>query len=179
MPSLIKTGVFLKSSVTDIIQYTIYYNRYKKQVFYYILRMLSDRMLAEDLTQDVFLKLFEHFNSIRDKSRIKFWIYTTARNQVYQHIRKKKRAQPAELDESFPAPENVEEDYSEKEMKTIVRDTLELLPEDQKDVFVLKEYSGLSYQEIAELLAIDTSLVKSRLYKARQKMIVKIENLIT
>ena len=70
------------------------------------------------------------------------------------------------------------DEIENKELNKLILTELDLMNEDFKEVFVLKEYSGLSYKEIASLLTIDEELVKSRLYKARQKLINKISKLI-
>ena len=70
------------------------------------------------------------------------------------------------------------DDIENKELNKLILNELDLMNEDFKEVFVLKEFSGLSYKEIAALLDIDEELVKSRLYKARQKLINKISKLI-
>ena len=70
------------------------------------------------------------------------------------------------------------DEIENKELSKLILRELDLMTEDFKEVFVLKEYSGLSYKEIASLLDIDEYLVKSRLYKARQKLINKISKLV-
>ncbi|MBK7632585.1 MAG: sigma-70 family RNA polymerase sigma factor [Ignavibacteriales bacterium] len=70
------------------------------------------------------------------------------------------------------------DEIENKELNKLILTELDLMNEDFKEVFVLKEYSGLSYKEIASLLTIDEELVKSRLYKARQKLINKISKVL-
>ncbi len=70
------------------------------------------------------------------------------------------------------------DDIENKELNKLILNELDNMNEDFREVFILKEYSGLSYKEIASLLEIDEDLVKSRLYKARQKLINKISKLI-
>ncbi|MCU0343604.1 MAG: RNA polymerase sigma factor [Ignavibacterium sp.] len=73
---------------------------------------------------------------------------------------------------------SLEDEIENKELNKLILSELENMNEDFREVFVLKEYSGLSYKEIASLLSIDEDLVKSRLYKARQKLISKISKLV-
>ncbi len=137
-------------------------------------------MVAEDITQNVFLKLYENFDQLRDKESANFWIFRAARNEYYNYYNKNKRN--IEISEPIINTEKDEfelESYIElKEMKAIVLSELNKMAYEQKEVYLLKEYGGLSYKEIAETLEIDENLVKSRLYKVRQKLIDKISKLI-
>ncbi len=170
----------MKTESDKIIQFTLLYNRYKKRLYNFILRLSEDSMVAEDITQNVFVKLFENFEQIRDKDSANFWLFRSARNEYYNYYNKNKRS--VELDD--PIVENNKDEFELasyvelKEIKTIVLSELDKMAYDQKEVYLLKEYGGLSYKEIAETLEIDENLVKSRLYKVRQKLIDKISKLI-
>ena len=173
----------MKKSSNDIVQFTIAYNRYKIGVYNYVLKMVGNRMVCDDLIQNIFMKLFENLKSIKNRESIKFWIYTTARNQVYTHFRKKKidtakfvSEDLSELNKS--SSENIEYQFELKEMKNLIIKELENTSIEQKEIFLLKEYGGLSYKEIAAISNIDENLVKSRLYKTRQKLINKISRII-
>ncbi len=138
--------------------------------------MLRDADTTEDVVQNVFMKLFENLNNIKNKSSIQSWIFKTTRNEIYALFRKKKIRNEINYDftdEQFSvfAVNQIAEEFEKKELKQIILKNLDLLPQEQKEVFLLKEYGQLSYREIAELLVIDESLVKSRLYKTRQKLI--------
>jgi len=74
--------------------------------------------------------------------------------------------------------DSLAEEIENRELKKLILDELDSMNEDFREVFVLKEYSGFSYKEIASLLEIDENLVKSRLYKARQKLVNKISKLV-
>lgn len=145
--------------------------------------MVGNRMVCDDLVQNVFLKLFENLNSIKNKESIKFWIYTTARNEVYGYFRKKKIDITKFVSEDSSnvkvnSNENLEYQFELKEMKKLILNELEHISIEQKEIFLLKEYGGLSYKEISVISNIDENLVKSRLYKTRQKLISKIAKMI-
>jgi len=140
-------------------------------------------MVCDDLVQNIFMKLFENLSSIKNKESIKFWLYTTARNEVYSYFRKKKidttkfvNDDTSDLD--VVSKENLEYQYELKEMKKIILLELENISIEQKEIFLLKEYGGLSYKEIAVVSNIDENLVKSRLYKTRQKLIERISKIV-
>lgn len=145
--------------------------------------MVGNKMVCDDLVQNIFLKLFENLDSIKNRESIKFWIYTTARNEVYAFFRKKKidTAKFTSEDTSDVgkrSDENIEYQFELKEMKKLILNELENISIEQKEIFLLKEYSGLSYKEIAVIADIDENLVKSRLYKTRQKLINRLSKII-
>jgi RNA polymerase sigma-70 factor (ECF subfamily) len=144
--------------------------------------MVNDRLTCEDIIQNVFLKLFENLNRIRSKDSVQYWLFSTVRNEIYSYYRKKKvridqfgsdNCENVEIEDS----QQIEDDFDKKEMKEIIINELNKIAIDQREVFLLKEYGGLSYKEIADVLKIDEELVKSRLFKTRQKLIKKLSQL--
>jgi len=144
--------------------------------------MTLDQNLADDIIQNVFLKLFENLKSIRNKDSIQFWLFKTARNEIFTHFRKKKvkneKMFPIQENYNLHSEYNLSELYELKEIKSLVFKLLDDLPEEQKEVYLLREYGGLSYNEIAEVTEIEEKTVKSRLYKVRQKLIKHLSKVI-
>jgi RNA polymerase sigma-70 factor (ECF subfamily) len=145
--------------------------------------MTEDVMLAEDIVQDIFLKLYQNLDNIRSKDNINYWLFTTTRNEVYTYFRRKRirtdQFNVEDIDEiEIPSEDGVEDEIEKREVKEIVMKELKNLPVEQKEVFILREYSGLKYSEIGNVLNIDERLVKSRLNKARDKLINKVSKLI-
>lgn len=145
--------------------------------------MLNDKMRADDIVQDVFIKLFENLNNIHNKQSIQFWLFKTARNEMMaflRNTRNKKFITEAVDIENFEIENKISlaDEIENTELKKLILNELEVMNENFSEVFILKEYSGLSYKEIASLLEIDEELVKSRLYKARQKLLNKISKLV-
>ncbi len=137
-------------------------------------------MTAEDITQSVFLKLFENFEKLNNKESANYWIFRTARNDYYNfHHREKRKSELGENLISTKKDDFELESYIElKEMKKIVLNELDKMEFEQKEIYLLKEYGGLSYKEISKALDIEVNLVKSRLYKVRQKLINKISKTV-
>ncbi len=169
----------MKSENNQIIEFTILFNKYKKRLYNYVLKMSSDRMLSDDIVQIVFIKLFENLNSIVSRESILFWLFKSARNELYglhRNTKLKKLYTEAEdfnereREDSFSLPDEIEL----KDLKELLMKELEEINPEQKEAFILKEYSGFSYKEIASLTDSDEELVKSRLYKVRQKLIKRI-----
>ncbi|WP_290664607.1 MULTISPECIES: RNA polymerase sigma factor [Ignavibacterium] len=169
---------------SKLIEFTLIFNKYKTRVYNYAYRMLSNQMIAEDIVQDVFIKLFDNLDKIRKKESIEFWLIKTVRNEIFSYHRnqaeKKLFKEAIEIDEiensvlaSSPA-----ESFEINELKEIILNELNQMQDIFKEVFILREYALMSYKEIANILEIDQELVKSRLYKARQKLIDKISEKI-
>jgi RNA polymerase sigma-70 factor (ECF subfamily) len=141
--------------------------------------MTSDRMTAEDISQNVFLKLFENFDKINDRSKIDIWVFKVAKFEVFNFYRGKS----ARVDQ-FGVEDTDEIELSSgvdlieiielKDLKEKLNAELEYIPFEQKEVFTLKEFGGLSYEEISSVLEIDENLVRSRLHSAREKLILKL-----
>jgi len=152
------------------------YHEHKKAVYHYVLKMTGLQMAAEDIVQNVFMRLFEKFGTIKQPDRIRYWLISAARNEVYDFFRKEKLRKEDSLEENqeLQSEHSVESEFAELEMKQVVLREMELLPIDQKELFVLREYSGLSYEEIAQATGTSKELVKSRLFTIRQKLIRNI-----
>jgi len=173
----------LHEKESQVIEFTILFNKYKKRLYNYAVKMIGDKMTADDVVQDVFIKLFQSMNSIHNKQSIQFWLFKTARNEMLAFFRntknKKLYSNSIDLEETeIKSPDSLSEQIENKELNKIVLNELDLMSAEFREVFILREYSGLSYKEIASLLEIDDELVKSRLYKVRQKLIGKISKLV-
>jgi len=163
--------------------FTEIFNRTKRKIFNFVLKMTSDRMLAEDITQNIFMKFFESLDYLNELQSAEFWLFKTARNEVYQVYRRKKihvdqyaveDIDDMEIESSY----SLQNSFEQKDLREIIDYQLNKLPVEQKEVYLLKEYGGFSYHEISMMLGIDEELVKSRLHKARQKLIKRISKLI-
>jgi RNA polymerase sigma-70 factor (ECF subfamily) len=113
-----------------------------------------------------------------------FWLFKTARNDIYTFYRNKKihvdqygvtDADEIDLDSSI----NLDEEIELNETKEIITKTLNAMPVEQREAFFLKEYGGFSYKEIAAILNITEDLVRSRLFKTRKKLILKLSKLFS
>jgi RNA polymerase sigma-70 factor (ECF subfamily) len=145
--------------------------------------MSSDRMQTDDIVQDVFIKLYQNLDLIRNKDSVLAWLFRSARNELYSLYRntklKKLYMESEDYDEIEKEDDfSLSEEIETKELNEIIMKELENINPEQKEIFVLKEYSGLSYKEIAVLIDIDEELVKSRLYKVRQKLIKRVSKLL-
>lgn len=134
----------------------------------------------EDLTQETFLKAYNNLESFRQHSSPYTWLYRIARNTCLDALRKKKfrdqfrwlpfRQDGNETEYEFPDYHSEKPDVEINEEIAMVRKAIALLQADYRMVIILRELQDLSYQEIAEVLNITESAVKSRLFKARQAL---------
>ena len=160
----------------DLITFSHIYGIHKKPVYHYVLKMVRSSMTAEDVVQNVFMKLFEKMGTIKDFGSVRFWLLKTARNEVYTHFRKVKTHAEETLEGNAEtlSGSSLSDEIEEKEMQEIVRCEIDLLPVELREIFVLREYSELSYEEIGEMLGLSKEIIKSRLFSIRQKLIKNI-----
>lgn len=150
------------------------YEESKDAVFGYLTYMTKNIQLAEDLSQETFLKMFINIRKFKGTSSIKTWALKIARNTFLTYAKKK---QPLLLEEQVlnltPAlyQNEPEETVLQKEKAEMIRNIMMTLNENERTILLLRDYEGLSYEEIAQILNISTEVLKSRLYRARQKYI--------
>lgn len=138
------------------------YHKYKTAVYRYCYRLLNDKDLADDAFQETFVRVYEKRDTFNGDN-FKAWVFTIARNTCYNYLRTKK--QQVDFNEEYIAPERDKlEDYG---LKECVENAISELPVSYREVIILREYEDYSYQEIAEILDIDLSLVKIRIHRAR------------
>ncbi|MCJ7703192.1 MAG: sigma-70 family RNA polymerase sigma factor [Anaerolineales bacterium] len=142
-----------------------------------VYRMCGDKQLAEDAAQETFIQAWLRLPSFRPKSSLRNWLYRIAVNTAIDMLRKEKRilfnaVEDLSLMDSRPGPEAmlVSDEQTELIQKTVVG-----LPDASRSVLVLREYEGLSYQEIAKTLEIPIGTVMSRLNYARRLLKERLE----
>ncbi|WP_092172254.1 RNA polymerase sigma factor [Cyclobacterium xiamenense] len=158
-------------------------DKYKNKVYTTILMIVKEQGVAEDLLQDVFVKVVQTLNSDRYNEEGKFhpWIMRIAHNLAIDHFRKVKRHPMVVMEDGSNvfntlhfAEENVEEIKVKDETYALVRQLIEELPESQKQVLIMRHYMDLSFQEIAEQtgVSINTALGRMRyaLINLRKKL---------
>jgi len=148
-------------------------------VFGFLLRRVGDRSLAEDLTQETFLKAwraratFRGTDSAGAPTSVRGWLCVIAANVVRDHARRAQRL-PAEVPApehlDLPAPGDVADHLVEREALVRLHEALAGLPANHREMFLLRERDGLSYQEIAAALDCPVGTVMSGLARARQRL---------
>jgi RNA polymerase sigma-70 factor, ECF subfamily len=128
------------------------YIRHLKGIFAFVFYRVMDRMTAEDLTSQTFIKALEHMHSYNpNKGAFSTWLYRIARNTVHDHFRTTRPSTNIDDVWDLAADENPFLDASSSMDARQVRDVLSTLPKDKRDVLVMRLWDGLSYKEIADL----------------------------
>ena len=152
--------------------------RYKNLVLNVAYRFLRDRTEAEDVAQDVFLKIYRSARTYEPKAKFSTWVYKITANVCLNRLRNEKNAaksvpydgqDPGDLG-SPPGCISPSEEHERNERLTVVQDALRCLPANQRLAVVLKRYEGLSYREIAEILGCSPAAVDSLLQRAKGKL---------
>lgn len=143
------------------------YNDFHSKLRSFTLRQVSDADLADDILQDVYLRIHSHIQDLRDTDRLESWLFQVTRNAIADHFR---RARPqAELPDSLPAPVEEEPDTA-SELAASIGDMVRCLPPKYRQALELTDLQGLSQAELAERLSISLSGAKSRVQRAREKL---------
>lgn len=151
----------------DTIAFERLFERYHAPILNYVHRMVGDRALAEDLTQDSFVKAYRALPNTRPDLAFKAWLYRIATNTAISHLRRRKliRWVPFLGTQDYASNESIERSVGRKHD---VEQALRLLPEHYAAVLVLRHYQGLSLAETAEALGISENAAKLRLFRARK-----------
>lgn len=144
---------------------------YQTPVFNYVLRMVNDRALAEDLTQEIFLRVYQGLAGFSLRCRFTTWLFQVAKNRVLDELRALERKPQAHVNlDDLPPLEVVDAPPERVEAMDAVWRAVAALNADLKMALLLRDIVGLSYAEIADSLEITLSTVKWRIFKAREEV---------
>jgi RNA polymerase sigma-70 factor (ECF subfamily) len=150
---------------------------YEKKVFHLAYSFVQDRASADDLAQEVFVKVYFALSKFHFKSGFGTWLYRIAVNHIKDHLRKVSRRKEVSLEEFEDIPFVADDQVKEKEQrqaedqrKKIVFQVLETLPPKYQLILTLRDVRGFSYEEIAGILKISPGTVDSRLHRARRML---------
>lgn len=150
------------------------YRDYYGKIFAYVRSHINDRTTAEDITSDVFLKVYEKLDSFDEaKASFSTWIYTVARNTLTDHYRTRHITE--EIPEAFAAPSDIEESVCSSEMLKSLAAGLKTLDERERDIIILRFYKGKTLREISASLNISYAYVKVLQNKAFAKLKIYLE----
>jgi RNA polymerase sigma-70 factor (ECF subfamily) len=137
-----------------------------------VYRLCGDTHLAEDAAQEAFIRAWLHLPSFRPQSSLRNWLYQIAVNIALDALRREKKVSPGKFDELPLASLDPEPEAAmlQAERKTQVQKAILALPPSSRAVLILREYEGMSYQEIASALDIPIGTVMSRLNFARCRL---------
>lgn len=164
--------VIRRSREGDIQAMEAIYKHFNRPLFNLVYRYTYNSEMAEDLLQDIFLKVFSHLHDIRNEETFVGWIYRIAVNTCYSYLRRKK----SQLQRTIPLDEvegKIEgETYrsGDEIMKKSLDDAIQNLPDKMKSTFLLHDVQGFKHKEISQMLGCSVGTSKSQLFKARMKI---------
>jgi RNA polymerase sigma-70 factor (ECF subfamily) len=153
---------------TDVADAELLFAEHRQGVFRYLCRLVGRVEAAQDLTQEVFLRVSRAGVPATDPAGARAWVFRIARNLALNHLRDARR-QPV------PAPEADRTAPAVQELAVALAQALASLGDLDRDVFLLRETAGLSYEEIASACDISVDAVRARLYRARNELRVALD----
>ncbi len=165
----------------DINAYELLVKEYEKNVYNLALRMVGNSEDAADMSQEAFIKAYNSLTSFRGDSKFSVWLYRIVSNVCLDYLRSRGRRQTVSLSTENDDGEDVEIDIADETQsperlldrrltRDAVRRGLAALPPEHRQILLLREIQGLSYDEIADALGIEAGTVKSRIFRARKKL---------
>ena len=153
----------------------------KKNVYNLALRMTGNSEDAADMAQEAFIKAYNSLTAFRGDSKFSVWLYRIVSNVCLDFLRSRSRKQTVSLSTENDDGEEVELDIADEThspeqlldrslTRDAVRRGLAALPPDHREILLLREIQGLSYEEIADVLGLEAGTVKSRIFRARKKL---------
>ncbi len=147
--------------------------RHTRVVYAHALRFFGDPSPAEDVTQEVFVKVYRSLGSFNEHSRFTTWLYRVTRNACLDEVRSGKR-RPIPVD-PVEAPQ-IEGDFSDEVvLSTAVEHAMRGLPPEDRDALSAIALFGMSYAEAGEVLGVPTGTVKSRVFRARRTLAITLD----
>ena len=165
----------------DVNAFETLVKEYEKNVYNLALRMTGNSEDAADMSQEAFIKAYNSLSSFRGDSKFSVWLYRIVSNVCLDYLRSRTRKPTVSLSTENDDGEEVELDIADESQspellldRSLTRDAvrrgLAALPPDHREILLLREIQGLSYEEIAAVLGLEAGTVKSRIFRARKKL---------
>jgi RNA polymerase sigma-70 factor (ECF subfamily) len=167
----------------DIAAFDLLVRRWDRRIQGVVFRLVGNHEEARDLSQEAFLKAYRALGTFKKESRFSSWLYQIAINATRDRLRRRRRRTDVSLDEVEEGGEPSLRDAGPSALELIessdlsraVAAAMASLPEEQREVVILKEYEELTFPEIAEALDVPLSTVKTRLYRGLGQLRVRLE----
>ena len=168
----------------DVRAFELLVTRHRKALFNFILRFVRDTAQAEDVTQETFLRLVKGADAYERQAKFTTWLYTIARNLCVDAARRGKHRKAASLDAPIGDEDGsaslldlvadggaaVDRQAQSRELAVRLRQAIEALPDEQREIFLLREVADLQFNEIANVIGCPENTVKSRMRYALEKL---------
>ncbi|MGL6279051.1 MAG: RNA polymerase sigma factor [Gaiella sp.] len=164
-------GVLRKAQRGDERAFAVLVQAYERPVYNYVVRLVGNRDLAEDLTQEVFLRVYQGLPGFSLRSRFTTWLFQVTKNRVLDELRALERRPRAVVTlDDIPQLEVLDQPLERTETIDALWRAVHALSVDLKMALLLRDVVGLSYAEIAEALEVTLATVKWRIFKAREEV---------
>ena len=156
----------------ELQQATLLFERYNKRIFNFLARMTMDRELAEDLTQNLFLRIIKYRNSYREGNKFQSWIYQVARNVFSDHYQahKNKFSNFVDVEKISDHMADRAEHEEQDEKEKILQRSLARLSEEQRELLVLTRFQQMKYEEVAQIMDTTVANIKVKVHRAIIKL---------
>lgn len=156
----------------DLQQAALLFDRYNVRIYNFLARMTFDVQVAEDLTQNVFLRMIKYRNSYRTDRAFQSWIYQIARNVFSDHyqMHKNRKAGFVDVEKMSDKLADTEESVIQDEREKILHQSLALLNEEQRELLVLTRFQHMKYEEVAVIMDTTVANIKVKVHRAIQKL---------
>lgn len=155
----------------DGVSFGVLVQRWEKRIFGFVCRYVGNSEEAKDLTQDTFTKAYQNLDRLVDPARFSSWLYKIALNECRMRFRREKGVHRVPWEDSQAETRRSErvEENPESRLLTVqnvdrLKEAFRDLPKEQREVILMKEFQGLKFQEISEILDVPLSTAKSRMY---------------
>lgn len=189
--SLSDAEVMLELKAGNMAAFDILLAKYRKPIIHFMFRMVHNQAVAEELAQEVFLRVYRSRETYRAEARFSTWLYRIATNLGVNHARDTRNeriAQTVELDQTDPetgttpdladSTPSVEQDLLRRERMNAIRQHVMALPERQRTAVLMHKYEGLDYKSIGEVLKLSESATKSLLFRAYQTLRERLKDFV-
>jgi RNA polymerase sigma-70 factor (ECF subfamily) len=150
---------------------------WQQPLFNFCLRYIGDTDSAKDIVQTVLVKIYQKLRTLDDHSKFSSWIYSITRNLCFDEIKRKKHESIDKQALEIEDTNNYENEINKNDVANVLKCALQKIPEDQREVIILKTYHDLKFIEIAEILGISINTVKSRMYHGLRALKPYVKNL--
>ena len=157
--------------------FAVLVDRYKHMVFTLAVKILKNKEEAEEVAQDVFIKIYQVLSSFKGDSKFSTWVYKIAYYRSLDYLKKQNRSlktssMDAQVEYHLPSIESTLDVLESKERTKTIKSAIDKLPEDDAVVITLHYLKELSLKEIAEIMGIEANTVKVRLFRSRKRLAV-------
>lgn len=184
-PHVTDEALMIRFQQGDRAAFAVLVKKHKSPLFNFALRQIRVRTTAEDVVQETFVRVVQNAADFKHEARFTTWLYTIARNLCIDHLRKGALRKHPSLDASSSSREDggptlgeqtadarasVERDATASELRVRIASAVETLPDDQREVFLMREVANLPFKEIADITGVPENTVKSRMRYALERL---------